>query len=198
MRFRLAAISIAIASCVATSSATAQGFGNFYAFGDSLTDCCNTPFARYTNYANGKSPNWADQVPLLIGASYTASPQSNFAIGGAQSGQHNINFGLEAGYGAPSRSRKSKFRPIRAIRVIGYPIVLETQVVASREEDPRYGRRAIVTGVILLGFALIYPPAFVTAGAGIAALWAEGQLWKPGIGRANTDRPGEPANLPLI
>ena len=102
MRFRLAAISIAIASCVATSSATAQGFGNFYAFGDSLTDCCNTPFARYTNYANGKSPNWADQVPLLIGASYTASPQSNFAIGGAQSGQHNINFGLEAGYGAPS------------------------------------------------------------------------------------------------
>jgi len=55
-------------------------------------------------------------------------------------------------------------------------------VVASREEDPRYGRRAIVTGVILLGFALIYPPAFVTAGAGITALCAipilvAGYLW---------------------
>ncbi|MCK1716923.1 autotransporter domain-containing protein [Bradyrhizobium sp. 141] len=102
MKLRLTAISTALACCVAASSAKAQSFGNFYAFGDSLTDCCNTPYARYTNYANKSSPNWADQVPLLIGASYTASPQSNFAIGGAQSGDHNINFALETGYGAPT------------------------------------------------------------------------------------------------
>ncbi len=66
------------------TSASAQNFGNFYAFGDSLTDCCVS--GRFTN---SNAPNWADQVPGLIGAMYSPSPLTNLAIGGAQSGGNN-------------------------------------------------------------------------------------------------------------
>lgn len=53
-------------------------FGNAYFFGDSLTECCWT--GRYTNSA---TPNWSDLLPPLIGASYTASRQTDNAIAGA-------------------------------------------------------------------------------------------------------------------
>lgn len=54
------------------------GFGNAYFFGDSLTDCCWTQ--RYTNSG---APNWADLLPVQIGANFTASKQTNFAVAGA-------------------------------------------------------------------------------------------------------------------
>jgi outer membrane lipase/esterase len=68
----------------AATSANAQSFGNFYAFGDSLTDCCF--LGRLTNR---DAPNVADQVPLLIGASFTANTKNNLAIAGAETGQSN-------------------------------------------------------------------------------------------------------------
>jgi outer membrane lipase/esterase len=60
------------------ASAYHPGFGNAYFFGDSLTDCCWTQ--RYTN---SMAPNWADLLPPLIGASYTASKQTDLAVAGA-------------------------------------------------------------------------------------------------------------------
>jgi len=97
MKASLSAAFLAAASAIASTSANAQSFGNFYAFGDSLTDCCVT--GRYTN---SKAPNWADQVPLLIGASYAATLRNNVAIGGAQTGQDNATPGLQALFGAPT------------------------------------------------------------------------------------------------
>lgn len=67
-----------------TTSAHAQGFSNFYALGDSLTDCCVAGRATFNN-----APNWADQLPLAIGATYTATTRNNTAIGGGQSGHGN-------------------------------------------------------------------------------------------------------------
>src|SRR4051812_9083954 len=58
-------------------------FGNAYFFGDSLTDCC--AFGRTTN-----GPNWSDLLPSQIGESYTATLQTNLAVGGAQSGSLNV------------------------------------------------------------------------------------------------------------
>jgi len=61
-----------------TTSFQHHGFGNAYFFGDSLTDCCWTQ--RYTNDG---TPNWADLLPSLIGASYAASKQTDLAVAGA-------------------------------------------------------------------------------------------------------------------
>src|SRR3954465_5951098 len=58
-------------------------FGNAYFFGDSLTDCC--AFGRTTN-----GPNWSDLLPSQVGGSYTATLQTNVAVGGAQSGSLNV------------------------------------------------------------------------------------------------------------
>ncbi len=82
---------------VGSTSAKAAPFGNAYFFGDSLTDCCVT--GRYTN---GNTPNWADQLPAQIGATYTANTQTNLAIGGAQSGDDNATLLLQSLYGAPT------------------------------------------------------------------------------------------------
>lgn len=72
----------------------AQNFGNAYFFGDSLTDCCFD--GRFTN---GDQPNWADQLPPQIGASFIPSTTTNLAIGGAQSGDHNAIAATDAAYG---------------------------------------------------------------------------------------------------
>lgn len=87
MTTRMATKGVLLAGAVllGTPSANAAEFGAFYAFGDSLTDCC--AFGRTTD---GNSPNWADRLPSLIGATYTASPGTNFAVGGAQSGYTNV------------------------------------------------------------------------------------------------------------
>lgn len=57
---------------------------------------------HWTVHTNSKAPNWADQVPLLIGASYTPTLRNNLAIGGAQSGQDNATPALQALFGAPT------------------------------------------------------------------------------------------------
>lgn len=87
MTTRMATKGVLLAGAVllGTPSANAAEFGAFYAFGDSLTDCC--AFGRTTE---GNAPNWADRLPSLIGATYTASPRTNFAVGGAQSGYTNV------------------------------------------------------------------------------------------------------------
>src|SRR5882757_4371070 len=97
MRPTIAALFLTAVVSATATAANAQSFGSFYAFGDSLTDCCIT--GRYTN---SKAPNWADQVPTLIGASYSANAQTNLAIGGAQSGQHNVVPPIEAALGIPT------------------------------------------------------------------------------------------------
>lgn len=79
----------------APAASADQDFGKFYAFGDSLTDCC--VFGRYTQ---DNTPNWADLLPPKIGASYSATPQTNLAIGGAQSGLRNAVPALETAFGA--------------------------------------------------------------------------------------------------
>ncbi|MFJ7441643.1 autotransporter domain-containing protein [Methylorubrum thiocyanatum] len=85
----------------AAGHAQAQSFGSAYFFGDSLTDCCNE--GRSTNLQL-RTPNWADVLPSLIGANYTATALSNYAIGGAQSGVRNavsaneLVRGFETGY----------------------------------------------------------------------------------------------------
>lgn len=84
MRLTIGALSLAAFLLANANAARAQSFGKFYALGDSLTDCCY--IARSTN---SQQPNWADQLPMLIGASYTPGKQTDFAIGGAQSGLHN-------------------------------------------------------------------------------------------------------------
>ena len=63
--------------------------GNIYYFGDSLTDCCWTQ--RYTQ---GNQPNWADDLGPLVGATNSPTKSTNYAIGGAQSGDGNANQGL--------------------------------------------------------------------------------------------------------
>lgn len=78
-------------------SADAEPFGNAYFFGDSLTDCC--AFGRTTN---SNTPNWADLLPPLIGASYTATLRTNPAVGGAQSGANNVVPALDRDFGAPT------------------------------------------------------------------------------------------------
>ncbi len=60
------------------AASTRHDFGHAYFFGESLTDCCWTQ--RYTNSG---APNWADLLPPLIGASYTASKQTDLAVAGA-------------------------------------------------------------------------------------------------------------------
>ena len=86
---------VASAALLGSAAADAAPLGNAYFFGDSLTDCC--VFGRYTN---GNLPNWADQLAPQIGANYTPSTQTNFAIGGAQSGYDNGTLILQTTYGA--------------------------------------------------------------------------------------------------
>jgi outer membrane lipase/esterase len=93
----LIASALAATFASAATSAKAQSFGNFYAFGDSLTDCCF--LGRLTN---SNAPNVADQVPLLIGASYTATTRNNLAISGAETGQGNAAPFVETLLGMPT------------------------------------------------------------------------------------------------
>ena len=86
---------VASASLLGNAAADAAPLGNAYFCGDSLTDCC--VFGRYTN---GNLPNWSDQPAPQIGANYMPSAQTNFAIGGAQSGYDNGTSILQTNYGA--------------------------------------------------------------------------------------------------
>lgn len=94
MRVTIKSAFVAGTMLAGTAVANAQSFDNAYFFGDSLTDCC----ARQ-RFTNGQQPNWADQLPSLIGASYTATLGNNQAVGGAQSGQNNTSLAFETGYG---------------------------------------------------------------------------------------------------
>ncbi|WP_137818348.1 autotransporter domain-containing protein [Pseudomonas sp. 2FG] len=67
------------------TSVKADGYGDFYFLGDSLTDCCVLGRATQDN-----TPTWADQLPPLVGASYSPSTSSNYAVAGAQSGAGSI------------------------------------------------------------------------------------------------------------
>lgn len=87
---------------VPAMQAQAADFGNAYFLGDSLTGCCFN--GRFTN---GNAANWADQLPPLIGASYTATLSNNQAIGGAQSGRGNA---VEQLFD-PSMASKTGFLP---------------------------------------------------------------------------------------
>lgn len=97
MNTAIKGLMVAGAVLLGGASVNAEPFGNAYFFGDSLTDCC--AFGRYTN---SNTPNWADLLPPLIGASYTATLQTNLAIGGAQSGAQNVVPALDQNFGAPT------------------------------------------------------------------------------------------------
>ena len=72
--------------CAASASlASAAGFDEIYAFGDSLNDCCQNPQAPFTNGPD----SWLVEFAGLIGASYADNPVTNYATGGAQSGALN-------------------------------------------------------------------------------------------------------------
>ncbi|MEW6643635.1 MAG: autotransporter domain-containing protein [Pseudomonadota bacterium] len=90
----MAVLAIGVAVC--TGEARAQNFGTVYGFGDSLTDngySTRIAGVNYTVLANPlwtqnsgtNGPIWFDRLPGLIGAS--ATPTSDYAIGGAISGQ---------------------------------------------------------------------------------------------------------------
>ena len=91
------ALTIFISVGVATDAHAAPTGGNAYFFGDSLTDCCF--LGRFTN---GNTPNWADLLPSQIGESYSATRQSDLAIGGATSGALNVIPAVDQGFGAPT------------------------------------------------------------------------------------------------
>lgn len=93
-RTAIEGVLLAGAVLLGASSTRAAEFGTFYAFGDSLTDCCNQGRSTDNN-----SPNWADRLPSLIGASYTASPQTNFAVSGAQAGYGNVSPATDRAFG---------------------------------------------------------------------------------------------------
>ena len=77
--------------------AAAAPFEDAFFFGDSLTDCC--VLGRFTQ---GDTPNWADLLPPLIGADYVASEETNYAVGGAQSGLSNVIGGTDETLGRPT------------------------------------------------------------------------------------------------
>ena len=77
--------------------AAAAPFEDAFFFGDSLTDCC--VLGRFTQ---GDTPNWADLLPPLIGADYVASAETNYAVGGAQSGPGNVIAGTDETLGRPT------------------------------------------------------------------------------------------------
>ena len=81
MTQRVRNLVLTAAALLATAGAAQAGptGGNAYFFGDSLTDCCT--YGRTTC-----GPNWADLLAPQIGASYTPTSQSNYAVGGAHSG----------------------------------------------------------------------------------------------------------------
>ena len=95
MKMTAKGLLLAGAVLLGSASANAAPFGSAYFFGDSLTDCC--AFGRTTV---NNTPNWADQLPPQIGASYTATLQNNLAIGGAQSGNLNAVPALDTSFGA--------------------------------------------------------------------------------------------------
>lgn len=91
---RLVIIALAAAAC--TGEARSQNFGTVYGFGDSLTDNGYSTRIAGFNYLVQSNPlqtqnratnglNWFDKLPGLIGA--TSTPTSDYAIGGAISGQ---------------------------------------------------------------------------------------------------------------
>ena len=84
----------AVVALTAAGTAQADPFGNLYAFGDSLADCC---FAG--RFTQGDTPTWVDLLPPRIGASYTATPEENLAVGGAQSGATNVVPATDASFG---------------------------------------------------------------------------------------------------
>lgn len=98
MTTRMATEGVLLAGAILFAAASANAAeGNFYAFGDSLTDCC--ALGRTTD---NNSPNWADRLPSLIGTNYTADSRSNFAVSGAQSGYANVVPATDQGFGAPT------------------------------------------------------------------------------------------------
>lgn len=81
LKFTLAAGTILMGAAITQAQAETNSFGNAYFFGDSLTDCCGAGRSTTNN-----APNWADQLPPAIGATYTATFDNNLAVGGAQTG----------------------------------------------------------------------------------------------------------------
>lgn len=147
MTTRMATEGVLLAGAIlfAASSANAAD-GNFYAFGDSLTDCCALGRTTDTN-----SPNWADRLPSLIGVNYTADSRSNFAVSGAQSGYANVVPATDQSFGAPTGFLAQVGR-------------FEAQGVAVTSRD--------VAG-IWIGTNDIWPSTF---GAGSLADWASAPL----------------------
>ena len=86
-----------IAAVSVASGAQAVTFGNLYAFGDSLADCCF--LGRFTQ---GDTPTWVDLLPERIGATYVATPETNLAVGGAQSGPTNVVPSTDVSFGFPT------------------------------------------------------------------------------------------------
>lgn len=81
---RRSATTTALALAAAALAVAPAAAADFYAFGDSLTDCCvRGPFTQ------DETPTWADILPPMIGLDYAASTETNFAVGGAQSGKIN-------------------------------------------------------------------------------------------------------------
>ena len=105
-----------IAAVSVASGAQAVTFGNLYAFGDSLADCCF--LGRFTQ---GDTPTWVDLLPESIGATYVATPETNLAVGGAQSGPTNVvpstdvSFGFLTGYA----SQIARFVASPAASIVG-------------------------------------------------------------------------------
>lgn len=147
MTTRMATEGVLLAGAILFAAASANAAdGNFYAFGDSLTDCCAA--GRSTD--NG-SANWADRLPSLIGTNYTADSRSNFAVSGAQSGYANVVPATDRSFGAPTGFLAQVGR-------------FEAQGVAVTSRD--------VAGV-WIGTNDIWPSTF---GAGSLADWAGAPL----------------------
>jgi phospholipase/lecithinase/hemolysin len=87
-------VSGCIAAAATLGTAQAATFGDLFAFGDSLADCCFLgPFTQ------GDTQTWVDLLPDRIGASYEATPERNLAVGGAQSGPTNAIPATDAAFG---------------------------------------------------------------------------------------------------
>lgn len=75
--------------------AQAATLGDLYAFGDSLADC------RFADrFKHGDTPTWVDLLPAQIGATYVPTPETNLAVGGAQSGPTNVSPSSDASFGS--------------------------------------------------------------------------------------------------
>lgn len=78
-----------LSGALASTGAQAATFGDLYAFGDSLNDCCNNVQAPFTN----GDETWLVELADAIGATYDeATTTTNYATGGAQSGDFNAIF----------------------------------------------------------------------------------------------------------